>query len=161
MLPQEGESQQIGKRAGRAFVAKLPDNWIIKDQDGDTDFGIDYLIQLENEDSCVAASFYLQLKGTTTPAFVDNGKEISHQFDSSTLNLYRESEPAVMVAVVDLSAADKPRNCPVYYKWLDEDFLDSIAERREKNYQVNVRVPVANVLDKSLDVLPYYRRRLC
>lgn len=160
MLPQEGESQHIGKKAGRAFVAKLPDNWIQKDQDGDADFGIDYLIQLISEDDCVAASFYLQLKGTTNPTFVANGKEISHQFDSSTLNLYRESEPAVMVAIVDLSVDEKPRNCPVYYKWLDEDFLDSITERREKNDQVNIRVPVANILDESLDVLPYYRRRL-
>ncbi|WP_413665591.1 DUF4365 domain-containing protein [Microbulbifer sp. CNSA002] len=160
VLPREGESQEIGKMASRAFVAKLPANWIEKELDGDSDFGLDYLVQLKNEKHGVSAGFYLQLKGTRVPSFVDSGREISYQFDSSTLNYYRRLEPAIMVAIVDLSANDKPRECPVYFKWLDEDFLDSISEKLEKNGKVNIRIPLVNVLDEGLDVLPYYRKRL-
>ena len=48
-LPMEGNSQATGRLAGRALGNKLPTSWIEKELDGDSDFGIDYLIQLKSE----------------------------------------------------------------------------------------------------------------
>jgi hypothetical protein len=160
VLPQENKSQEIGKKAGRAFRAKLPDSWSESDLSGDTDFGIDFLVQVKNVDGLMTANFYLQLKGTSSPKFVSEEKEISYQFDASTLNYYRKSEPAIMVAIADMSVSVKPRNCPVYYKWLDEDFLDSISDRLNEKDKVSIRVPIINEINEELDVLPYYKSRL-
>lgn len=158
--PQESDSQLIGKRAGRAFQGRLPDGWSVTDLAGDTDYGLDYMVQVSDGNGQISFNFYLQLKGTTTPNFVNNNTEVSHQFNSSTLNYYRETESAVMVAVVDLSASNLPRNCPVYYKWLDEDHLDAIKEKRERNDTVTIRVSKADEIDESLDVWPFYKKRL-
>lgn len=160
MLPKEGESQEIGKKAGRAFASKLPDAWSEKDLDGDTDYGLDYQVQVKDENSLITANFYLQLKGTTVPNFVNNNSEISFQFDSSTLNYYRNNEPVVIVALVDLSAAERPRDCPVYYKCLDEDFLDSISDKIQDNDKVSIRISLTHKIDENLDVLPYLKSRL-
>ncbi|HIB8503297.1 TPA: hypothetical protein ACWX32_001075 [Acinetobacter baumannii] len=46
-LPKEGESQRIGRLAKKVLAINMPLNWIDKEQDGDSDFGIDYLIQLK------------------------------------------------------------------------------------------------------------------
>jgi hypothetical protein len=73
-LPKEGRSQEIGRLAARALGNKLPVSWIEKELDGDSDFGIDYLIQLKSSDHHVAASFYLQLKGTTSPSYSTDKK---------------------------------------------------------------------------------------
>jgi hypothetical protein len=47
-LPRDGRSQEIGRLAGRALGNKLPRSWIEKELDGDSDFGIDYFVQLKN-----------------------------------------------------------------------------------------------------------------
>jgi len=160
ILPQESESQEIGKQAARALYSRLPNNWTEKNLDGDTDFGLDYQVQLKDERNFITASFYLQLKGTTTPTFVDNGSAISQPFKCSTLNYYRQQEAAVMVAVADLSVSEKPRECPVYFKWLDEEFLDTLSKGIETNSTVNIRIPIQSQITESLDVLPFYKSRL-
>lgn len=99
-LPKEGESQRIGRLAKRALVNQLPDNWIEKELDGDSDYGIDYLIQLKNNDSHVEFSFYLQLKGTKSPKYSESKTFISHPFKTSTLEYYLRQDPLVMVAIV-------------------------------------------------------------
>lgn len=158
--PEESRSQEIGKRADRAMSSRLPNSWIDTELTGDSDYGLDYLIQVKDAKSQVSANFYLQLKGTESPAYIEDKKFISQKFKSKTLNLYRDTEPAVMVAVVDLSVSDKVWECPTYYLWLDEDFLDSIADRREENDEVTIRVPVSQLITEDLDVLPYYLDRL-
>ncbi|PCJ29538.1 MAG: hypothetical protein COA99_19375 [Moraxellaceae bacterium] len=159
-LPKEGESQEIGKLAGRAFGSKLPRAWTEVALDGDSDFGIDYLVQVKNPNGFMSVNFFLQLKGTTVPKVVDGGNAISFTFDSSTLNYYRKSEPALMVAIVDLSESERVSECTTYYKWLDDDFLDSISDKREKNDTVTIRISKSQIVDETLDVLPYYEARL-
>lgn len=99
-LPKEGVSQEIGRKASRALLPNLPINWLETDLSGDTVFGIDNNIQLKSESDQLHHSFYLQLKGTTNPSYIEDGKYISHILSVSTLNFYRLQEPCVMVAVV-------------------------------------------------------------
>ncbi|MDC5651021.1 DUF4365 domain-containing protein, partial [Acinetobacter baumannii] len=94
-LPKEGESQRIGRLAKKVLAINMPLNWIEKEQDGDSDFGIDYLIQLKNNTGHVEFSFYLQLKGTTAPAYNTANTLISYDFKTSTLEYYHRQEPLV------------------------------------------------------------------
>ena len=58
-LPKDGRSQEIGRLAARALASKLPKAWIETPMAGDTDFGIDYSIQLKSTENYVNYSFYL------------------------------------------------------------------------------------------------------
>ena len=58
-LPKEGESQEIGKLAGRAFGSKLPRAWTEVALDGDSDFGIDYLVQVKNPNGFMYVNFFV------------------------------------------------------------------------------------------------------
>ncbi|HDU3786157.1 TPA: DUF4365 domain-containing protein, partial [Klebsiella pneumoniae subsp. pneumoniae] len=115
-LPKESSSQEIGRLAGRAISSKFPASWIETPQSGDSDFGIDYLIQLKDLQNNVCYSFYLQLKGTTVPNYITNGEFVSFSFKTSTLAYYYAQEPLVMVALVDLSIhLDDLSKCPIYF----------------------------------------------
>ncbi|MFV0079591.1 DUF4365 domain-containing protein, partial [Klebsiella pneumoniae] len=131
-LPKESSSQEIGRLAGRAIMSKLPVSWIETPQSGDSDFGIDYLIQLKNSQGNVCYSFYLQLKGTTAPNYITNNEFVSFSFKTSTLAYYYTQEPLVMVALVDLSIySDELSKCPIYFLWLDDDWFDINKEKIE------------------------------
>lgn len=158
--PIENESQEIGRLAGRALSGCMPTNWIEQTLDGSTDFGIDYMIQFKDKTNAVQFKFYLQLKGTKSPSKLADGTAISFQFNVSTLNYYRNSESAIMVALADLSVSDRIVDCPVYYLWIDEYFLDSINHKLEENDKVSIHIPLRQIIDNTLDVSNYYQGRL-
>lgn len=160
-LPQEGLSQEIGRLAARALSNKLPRSWIDKQIDGDSDFGIDYMIQLKSNDNYVSASFYMQLKGTTCPSYSSDRKYISYSFKVKTLNYYYQQEPLVMLVVVDLHEnEDRLSECPVYYFWLDDDWFYENKSKLDSQDSISVRIPTDQLLDPSLDILDFYSARI-
>lgn len=160
-LPKEGRSQEIGRLAGRAIGIKLPKAWIEKELDGDTDFGIDYIIQLKSSVSEVSASFYLQLKGTTNPNYSTDDDFISYPFKAKTLKFYHRQEPAVMVAVVDLKGnEDELWNCPIYYLWLEDSWFFDNKDKLNQQDRIAVKIPKSNLLIPSLDIFDYYDKRI-
>ncbi|MCP4158776.1 MAG: DUF4365 domain-containing protein [Deltaproteobacteria bacterium] len=160
-LPKEGHSQEIGRLAGRALGNKLPKTWIEKELDGDSDFGIDYLIQLKDENDHVSFSFYLQLKGSTAPLYSSEKDSISYDFKVSTLRYYHQQEPLIMVAVVDLEGnEDKLWKCPIYYKWLDENWFSEKSNKLDSQKTVSVKIPTTQLLNQSLDVYNFYKKRV-
>ncbi|WP_426726053.1 hypothetical protein [Enterobacter cloacae complex sp. 289A7] len=82
-LPNDSYSQEIGRLAQRALVTKMPRAWIETAMSGDSDYGIDYQIQLKNSLDQVEYNFYLQLKGTTEPSLNLDGT-LSYAFKCST-----------------------------------------------------------------------------
>lgn len=160
-LPRESESQEIGRIAADVFGVKKPRTWIPTDQSGDTDFGVDYVIQLKSHAGFVGASFYVQLKGTTVPNYSKGYKYISYDFKVKTLKYYNRQEPAVMVAVVDLKDSnDEIWNCPVYYFWLDDDWFFDNKAKLEEQETISVKIPTSNLLNPNLDIYDYYDERL-
>lgn len=160
-LPKEGRSQEIGRLAARALGIKLPKSWIETPLAGDTDFGIDYTIQLKSNENYVKYSFYLQLKGTTVPSYSTDKTFISYDFNVSTLNSYCQQEPLVMVAVVDLSKNEEDLpNCPIYYFWLEEEWFSTNEHKLKTQSTITIRIPVNNILHTSLDVYEYYSNRI-
>lgn len=158
-LPKEGDSQKIGRMAKKALVNHMPHNWIEKEQDGDTDFGIDYLIQLKNPNDQVEFSFYLQLKGTTSPKYNAAKTLISYDFKTTTLEYYHRQEPLVMVAVVDIRNEKKFYECPIYYFWLDEKWFEENAQRLKSQQTISISIPIINLLDQDLDIYDFYANR--
>ncbi|MCG7813031.1 DUF4365 domain-containing protein [Alteromonas sp. MCA-1] len=159
-LPMEGTSQEIGRLAGNAFGVKTPKNWIPHPQDGDTDFGIDYLIQLKSGSGQVSFSFYLQLKGTTVPKYDKEKNFISYDFKTKTLNYYHNQEPLVMVAVVDLVDESQLWTCPIYYYWLDDEWFEENTEKLSSQQTIALKIPVSNILDNKLDIYDFYASRI-
>jgi hypothetical protein len=158
-LPKEGESQRIGRLAKKVLAIHMPHNWIDKEQDGDSDFGIDYLIQLKNNTGHVEFSFYLQLKGTTAPAYNSANTLISYDFKTSTLEYYHRQEPLVMVAVVDICDEKKLYECPIYYLWLDDNWFAQNHEKLVNQKSISINIPKANILDQDLDIYDFYASR--
>lgn len=158
-LPREGESQRIGRLAKKVLAIHMPHNWIDKEQDGDSDFGIDYLIQLKNNTGHVEFSFYLQLKGTTAPAYNSANTLISYDFKTSTLEYYHRQEPLVMVAVVDICDEKKLYECPIYYLWLDDNWFAQNHEKLVNQKSISINIPKANILDQDLDIYDFYASR--
>lgn len=160
-LPKDGRSQEIGRLAARALASKLPKAWIETPMAGDTDFGIDYSIQLKSTENYVNYSFYLQLKGTTVPKYNVDRSLISYDFDVSALNYYSQQEPLVMVAVVDLKEKeDDLSNCSIYYFWLEEDWFEKNKDKLESQKTISVQIPTDNLLDSSLDIYQFYKKRI-
>jgi hypothetical protein len=157
-LPQMGVSKKIGQKAERALKARAPDNWADVDQSGDYDFGIDAVVTVDT-DLGMGFSFFLQLKGIDNPN--DNGTgTIDRTLKLKTLNFYRLQAPEVMIAVVDLSNYEQSREgCPIYYKWLDEEFFEEIERKPSTQKEMVVKVEMSNVLDKHLDVIPFLKQR--
>ncbi|MEN4705932.1 DUF4365 domain-containing protein [Pantoea agglomerans] len=160
-LPKESSSQEIGRLAGRAMVSNLPTSWIETPLSGDTDFGIDYQVQLKNSHGNVCYTFFLQLKGTEKPSYISNGEFISFNFKTSTLAYYHKQEPLVMVALVDLSVhSDDLSKCPIYYMWLDEDWFNLNNEKMHSQSYLALNIPTTQKLNSKLDIFPFYEERI-
>jgi hypothetical protein len=152
-LPMVSESQRIGRLANKAFVANDPNSWLHDSVDGDNDFGYDYQIQVESE-GLIKDSFRLQLKGTTVPALNASGTEFSISLDVATVNYYARATEPVLLVICDLSVdIDHPKNCPLYYQWIQNDIQRirrrGISERQES---VTFHISVENRLLESTDL---------
>lgn len=153
-LPGIGESQEIGQDATRCLHTNAPRNWVTpKDLGGTDDYGLDFQIQLKAQ-SQAAAIFRLQLKGTKSPRFIEDGKFISIPLSASTLRYYRNISEPILLVVCDLSVDHDPRNCPLYYVWVREELRRINVDSLDLDQiQVSLRVPTANQLSYELDLL--------
>lgn len=160
-LPTEGLGQEIGRNAKDIFAIKRPRNWILKELDGDTDFGIDYIVQVHNPQKQVEFSFYLQLKGTQSPKYSSDNLHIKHQFKTKTLNYYLRQDSIVMVVIVDLKDEDEdePGKVPVFYQWLDEAWFRKQSVNLDQQDHFTVSVPTENKVVRNLEIYDFLKNR--
>ena len=88
LLPEESESQEIGHRAVKAFIAQMPDSWRFQGLSGDTDAGIDAFIQIV-ADGRYSEAFHAQFKGSTVAACSADGSFVSVRMRVATINYYK------------------------------------------------------------------------
>ncbi|KMK82572.1 DUF4365 domain-containing protein [Pectobacterium brasiliense] len=158
-LPNDSLSQEIGRLAQRALATKIPRAWIETAMSGDSDFGIDYQIQLKNALDQVEYNFYLQLKGTTEPSFNIDGT-LSFSFKCSTLNYYHSQDSLVMVAVVNLKdKIDEVHECPIYYLWLDDTWFNDHNHKLHSQDTITLRIPTKQMITTKLDIYEFHRQR--
>lgn len=144
--PKESKSQELGRLAAEAFVGVKPSTWLVKEIDGDLDFGIDYFIQLKDA-GCVKYNFLAQIKGTKDSEKI---KEDSIKVDlkASTLNYYA-NQGLVIIIVCDLIRKE------FYYEYLHNILYNLNGNKRylsepPKTYRVSISK--RNKLNKNLDI---------
>ncbi|WP_348727766.1 DUF4365 domain-containing protein [Rheinheimera texasensis] len=158
-LPTESSSQEIGRLAERSLLSQIPVSWIHTPASGDTDFGIDYLMQIKNTNDEVSFNFYLQLKGTMNPVYSADKKFITVDIKLSTIMYYRATEPAVILAMVDLKDHGGAwYKCPIYYLILEDAFFLELAGKEGQN-TVSVKIPTNNLVTSTLDLFGYFQNR--
>jgi len=154
LLPKQSEAQRIGKAAVKCFTANIPDSWNETSMSGDNDYGFDFTVQV-TEDSQVAHLFRLQLKGTENPNFIDNNTVLSIALKASTVRLYQRVTEPIMLVVAVLKKGEKAKDCPLYYVWIHEELkrvdIEGVPDDQDS---LTLNVPLANILDDELDVLP-------
>lgn len=166
-LPEESVSQKIGHEAKHTFSSRHPTCWRRTELAGDSDVGLDFLVQVVTNAS-YDRLFHVQLKGCAQKkedgSCARLNKEKTHyaqQLDISTLNYYIRIDRPVMLVFVDLTQHKSPRQCNAYYVWIDNEIkslrgkkpnLDHLGKKSH-----TFHIPVSNVLDEATDVLPYLK----
>ena len=56
--PTENQPRKLGRLAGGLFYSVKPNSWILKEIDGDTDYGLDYLVQYSDSNGGVKYNFF-------------------------------------------------------------------------------------------------------
>jgi len=147
-MPKESKSQEIGRIAGNIFQYNIPKNWIAKSIDGDTDFGLDYLIQIKDELNNVKYNFFVQLKGIEDRNKIKDNSIII-KLKAHTLNYYRNNGLVLLVAC-DINSET------LYYEYLhtiltklfaNDRYID---ENEQKEYTIHI--PKNNILNKHTSI---------
>ncbi|MES2281068.1 MAG: DUF4365 domain-containing protein [Pseudomonadota bacterium] len=159
-LPKTGDSQEIGQDAYDCLRAKRPKNWQITELAGPNDFGFDLQVQISVHQQ-VVHPFRVQLKGTRSPERNADGSFLSIDLSTSTLRYFDNTDEPVLLVLCDLSVnPDEPRDCKLYYVWMREELERiEIASLPPNQKEAAVRVPTANVLDRSTDLVHEVRKR--
>lgn len=158
-LPQESNSQRIGRFAKKCFEANYPESWIPKELSGDEDYGFDYEIQTTLPGGAVSDIFRAQLKGSKAPALSENGEFFSVTLKATTIRYYARVTDPIMLVLCDLSPDEQPKNCPLYFFWIDEELRRANrSDIPEDQKSVNLRVPLSNRLDDNTDVSEYLKK---
>ncbi len=103
--------KHIGRRAGKIFTYHLPDHWVIRSQEDQEDYGVDYEIQLglEHADVVTEDIFKIQLKGINeikeNDSYFDKGdyaerKKLKYSLEVDKFRHYANLEIPVFLVVV-------------------------------------------------------------
>jgi hypothetical protein len=147
-MPKESKAQEIGRIAGNIFEYNIPKNWIVTSIDGDTDFGLDYLVQVKDESNIVKYNFFVQLKGIEDTKKIKNNT-IVIKLKTHTLNYYRNNGLVLLVACDNNSKT-------LYYEYLHTILRKLFANRRyiDENEQkeYTIHIPKENILNKQTNI---------
>lgn len=151
-LPQDSEAQRIGRAAEQSFFANRPIAWKVDALSGSNDCGYDFQIQVV-KNACVTHIFRVQLKGETSPTLNTAKTHYSVVLDVSTVNYYALAIEPILLIFCDLTSAQKPKDCNLYYCWIHEE-LQRIRSKGVAPSQrtVTFHVPVQNNLSDDLDL---------
>ncbi|TVO58390.1 DUF4365 domain-containing protein [Denitromonas ohlonensis] len=159
-LPQTGDSQEIGEDAYDCLRAKRPKGWQLTELGGVNDFGFDFQVQISVQQQ-VVHPFRLQLKGTRSPQRSADGSFLSISLSTTTLRYFDNTDEPVLLVLCDLSVdPEDPRECPLHYVWIREELERiQIASIPLEQKEAAIRVPTANVLNRTTDLVDEVRKR--
>jgi len=147
-MPKENQSQEIGRIAGNIFEYNIPKNWISKSIDGDSDFGLDYLIQIKNNLNIVKYNFFVQLKATEDTTKIKDDTVIVI-LKAHTLNYYRNNCLVLLVACDNNSET-------LYYEFLHIILRKIFANQRyideDEQTEYTIHIPKENTLNKQTNI---------
>ena len=139
-------SFDIDHRARKCLAACLPDAWTISPPVDD--LGLDYWVQLTDSGRPTGMSFFIQLKGTTSPRFVKN--TLTLVLPTRKVTQYLEMSLPVLLVVSDV------RRCTSYYAWIREQMCQLLCSPRQRpglalgRQSMTLRIPRAQVLTQAV-----------
>ena len=166
-FPQADRNRLISNASKALLLLHVPASWQLVEIGGDSDFGLDVLVQL-SRDGGVQHAFYIQIKGTESPDFVNGGSAVSYTLKRRTLNLYSNLVQDVMLAVaavvLDETGKLVPERSTFYWQWMSRE----LASLRGSPFAIDsslvktttVHLPVDQLLHSRLDVFPHLQQQL-
>lgn len=149
--PEESNRQRISRMGADAFIVKKPRNWISYPLPTESDYGIDYVVQVL-EDTSIKYKFTVQLKSSEDPRKLSNEKVIKISITAANLNYYRNMTEPLLIVFCDLSVhSDEPTEAPMYYIWVHEALKNTALERNHASY--SIAIPIENKFSKEMDVI--------
>jgi tetratricopeptide (TPR) repeat protein len=144
-LPKRSRAHVIEKIALDRFNALCPPEWVVNESK--SDYGWDLFIGLATKGVVQPEDFFVQLKGSEKPDYINEGTLISFALKTSTINWLLGKPNPSMLAICDTGHSDQP----VYWVWLN-DAVPRLIERKAdalSKKTLNIHIPVENVLIPS------------
>lgn len=132
------KSHQIDTQAQRILQSKLPTNWVLREQH--PDYGIDYEIEVFNNDKPAGIWFRIQLKGKENCREIEDSIAIS--FKTDTIKHYISNVPFPVFLFVVLVQKEE-----IYWLFLQKYANEKLkVENPEwmKQNSVTIRIPKTN-----------------
>ncbi len=151
--PKQSSAQITGKIAVTAFQQARPRHWIANPST--EDFGWDFLIHIPEGSYVKGLSFFVQVKGSETPQYINSGEKISLQLEVSTINFLLGMRFPSMIVLCDTS---KP-TLPIFWVWVSDAVaeIQSLNQDWQNQETVVVHIPTQNMLSASSnDVIERY-----
>lgn len=145
--------KEIARRADRIFVRALPDNWAVRSQQDQEDYGVDYEIELITpDDKATGFLFKIQQKGSTRVSIDSSSGFISFGgFSVEKLRYYLEELKVALVLVL-VDTTDRR----VYWAQLQGvSELTKLCEAaiQRKQSSLTIRISSANTLPSTADAM--------
>ncbi len=142
ILPPEQDINRLGKRALREVFEPL--RWVVNDTQ--EDYGIDSNVQVFDDRSPNGAWFHVQLKSSTSPDYLADGKSISLSLDVDHARHYAiELRNPIFIILVDVVAGRVFWYCPQ----IDTKLIEHLQSHTDAR-TVTLRIPTANLLPDSI-----------
>lgn len=165
-FPIVDRNRKVSRASSTLLQAACPANWQLTDLSGDSDFGVDFFVQLAVDDG-IKHAFFIQLKGGESLDLVNEGEMITYPLKRSTLNYYANLQEDVMLVVAEVTLDDLGKiifqESKIYWEWMS----NSLQARRGSSFELdlsdakttNVHVPIRNILHAGLDVEAHLEKR--
>ncbi len=136
---ERSKQHQIDTSAGKIFQNVIPNEWVIRDQQ-QTDYGIDYEIEVFQNNNSTGIIFKVQLKGTENLKILEDQETISHSFSKDNINYYiNEVHIPLIIVVVDVVNSKIYWHNPQIDKNIRE-FYNSISSSSQQSMTVHLSV---------------------
>jgi len=146
-LPQIDASSEHDDEAKNKFSGVLSQKAGFIPREQIPDKGCDYFVELIEGRSARNWHLGVQLKSIENPSLISNGDFISYPWLTSRLGYMMRNTPIYGLLVIYDFFSQK-----LYYEYVEKIYLKLMERENDdwkKNNQVNVHVPVTNVLDAS------------
>lgn len=146
------EQHQIDSAAKKQFESTIPDEWAIRNMQ-ETDYGIDYEIEVFENSSSTGVIFKIQLKGTTAISIIDSGQYVSFPFKIESLNYYlKEIQIPLFIIIADI----KSKITYWYNPLLDNQLIKRLNDAIGSNQKtLNISINTKNQLPTDCNKLIY------
>jgi hypothetical protein len=145
--------KEINRASGKIFAQSIPNNWAIRNQEDQEDYGIDYELELIAEnDQPTGFIFKVQQKGVEAATIINNGTIISFSdLPIGKIHYYlRQIRLPVVLVVVDLKSKLSYWTMLQANVRVQEAYEVAVAAGQKT---MTVHLPVTNVLPTTFDRL--------